>query len=295
MDHLKFSPLAISEANFLHESSFDSIDHSWFLLLGFEQDHEYEVYMPINSNEAGSQWYVEKVIRIPVQGNEQINQEGLERRINLTKVTQRNIHILGILDLYQLEQDKKTNNEVTKNILAQLTPLELRYLIRYKVSPPHASYQEVTNSVKGFQIKNRVQLGAEITLEFLRDRVQIDDMNDRYQILIPDNDMGPNCGELQLIDMKDKEINIQEYNNNAVKKLIGRINRMIKFLESYDTSGESFFAKRDVILRKIAMLVTQLQRGGTSDMNYLLDNKINEIRLLEISCKQWEISNALKK
>ena len=43
------------------------------------------------------------------------------------------------------------------------------------------------------------------------------------------------------------------------------------------------------------MLVTQLQRGGTSDMNYLLDNKINEIKLLEISCKQWEISNMLKK
>lgn len=70
---------------------------------------------------------------------------------------------------------------------------------------------------------------------------------------------------------------------------------MIIFLKNYDATDKPFSSTQDVILRKISMLVTQLQRGGTSDMNYLLDNKINEIKLLEISCKQWEISNMLKK
>lgn len=134
-------------------------------------------------------------------------------------------------------------------------------------------------------------------------------MNDKYQILIPDkdvdlhrdeilisdNNMGLHRDEFKLIDMNDQEINIQEYNNSAIRKLIERINRMIKFLENYDIHDNSFSSGRDVILRKISMLITQLQRGGTNDMNYLLDNKVNEIRLLEISCKQWEISNALKK
>ena len=95
--------------------------------------------------------------------------------------------------------------------------------------------------------------------------------------------------------MKDKEINIQKYNNNAIRKLLEKINRMIIFLKNYDATDKPFSSTQDVILRKISMLVTQLQRGGTSDMNYLLDNKINEIKLLEISCKQWEISNMLKK
>ncbi|EJS42443.1 csi1p [Saccharomyces arboricola H-6] len=295
MDHLKLSSLAISEINFLHESFFGAIGHSWFLLLGFKQDQDDGIYMPTNNNEAESQWYVEKVIRIPVQGNDQINQESLKRRIDLTKVTQKDICILGILDLFQLEEDKENSIEVTEKILTQLVSLELTYFIRYDIPYPQVPSQKTINKLTGFQIQNKVQLGREIILEFLQDKVEIDDMNDRYQIFTPDNDMGLNCDEFQLVDMKEKENNIQEYNNNTVTKLVKRINRMIKFLEKYDTREEAFSAGRDVILRNISMLVTQLQRGGTSDMNYLLNNKINEIKLLEISCKQWEISNTLKK
>ena len=242
-----------------------------------------------------SQWYVEKVIQIPIQKKDLINQEGLKRRIDLTKVTQKDICILGILDLYHLKQDEKTNNEVTGKILTQLIPLALKYLIKYNVPYHHTSSQEGINSLKGYQIENQIQIGKEIILEFLKDKVKIEDMNDRYQILIPHNNMNPDYDEFQLTDMKDREVNIQEYNNNAIKKLLEKISRMKRFLKNYDTNDKSFSATQDVILRKISMLVTQLQRGGTSDMNYLLDNKINEIKLLEISCKQWEISNTLKK
>ncbi|AJS85466.1 Csi1p [Saccharomyces cerevisiae YJM1342] len=295
MDLLKFSSLAISEINFLHESSFDSIDHSWFLLIGCKLDQDDEIYIPTNGSEAESQWYIEKVIRIPMQENDKINQERLERRINLTKVTQKDICILGILDLCQLEEDENITNKVTKKVLTQLTALELKYLIKYNVFRRHTSFQEAVNSLKGYKIENSVQIGAEIILDFLQDKVQIKDVNDRYQIPTPNNTVDPGFDEFQLIDMKDKEINIQKYNNNAIKKLLEKINRMIIFLKNYDATDKPFSATQDVILRKISMLVTQLQRGGTSDMNYLLDNKINEIKLLEISCKQWEISNMLKK
>lgn len=253
------------------------------------------IYVPTNANEAEFQWYIEKVIRIPMQGNDQINQESLKKRINLTKVTQKDICILGILDLYQLEQDENITNEVTKKVLLQLAPLALKYLIKYNVFHRHASSQEVIDSLKGYKIEHEVQLGAEIILDFLQDKVQIEDVNDRYQTITPNNALHPDFDEFQLIDMKDKEINIQKYNNNAIKKLLEKINRMIIFLNNHDANDKSFSATRDVILRKISMLVTQLQRGGTNDMNYLLENKINEIKLLEISCKQWEISNMLKK
>ncbi|QHS75304.1 Csi1p [Saccharomyces paradoxus] len=295
MDLLKFSSLAISEINFLHESSFDLIDHAWFLLVGCKQDQDDKIYVPTNANEAELQWYIEKVIRIPMQRNDQINQESLKKRINLTKVTQKDICILGILDLYQLEQDENINNEVTKKVLLQLAPLALKYLIKYNVLHRHASSQEVIDCLKGYKIEDEVQLGEEIIFDFLQDKVQIEDVNDRYQIITPNNALHPDFDEFQLIDMKDKEINIQKYNNNAIRKLLEKINRMIMFLKDYDANDKSFSATRDVILRKISMLVTQLKRGGTNDMNYLLDNKINEIKLLEISCKQWEISNMLKK
>ena len=180
-------------------------------------------------------------------------------------------------------------------MLTQLTALALKYLIKYNVFRQHTSFQEAVNSLKGYKIENSVQIGAEIILDFLQDKVQIKDVNDRYQIPTPNNTVDPGFDEFQLIDMKDKEINIQKYNNNAIRKLLEKINRMIIFLKNYDATDKPFSSTQDVILRKISMLVTQLQRGGTSDMNYLLDNKINEIKLLEISCKQWEISNMLKK
>jgi hypothetical protein len=258
-------------------------------------DQDDEIYIPINGNEAESQWYIEKVIRIPMQENDKINQERLERRINLTKVTQKDICILGILDLCQLEEDENITNKVTEKVLTQLTALALKYLIKYNVFRQHTSFQEAVNSLKGYKIENSVQIGAEIILDFLQDKVQIKDVNDRYQIPTPNNTVDPGFDEFQLIDMKDKEINIQKYNNNTIRKLLEKINRMIIFLKNYDATDKPFSSTQDVILRKISMLVTQLQRGGTSDMNYLLDNKINEIKLLEISCKQWEISNMLKK
>ncbi|CAI1628723.1 hypothetical protein SEUBUCD650_0M01650 [Saccharomyces eubayanus] len=309
IDHLGLSPLAISEVNLLHESSSSSKDHSWFLFLGFKQDQTSEVYVPINENETDSGWYVEKVIPIPVHPNLQIDQESLQRKISLVKVTQKNICVLGIIDLYRSDHDEDIENEVMEKILTQLTPLSLMYLIRYNASYPPASSEEFINNLKGFRIENQIQVGMRIILEFLQEKVQIHDMNDKYRILIPDkdvdlhrdeilisdNNMGLHRDEFKLIDMNDQEINIQEYNNSAIRKLIERINRMIKFLENYDIHDNSFSSGRDVILRKISMLITQLQRGGTNDMNYLLDNKVNEIRLLEISCKQWEISNALKK
>ncbi|CAI4048273.1 hypothetical protein N7582_004336 [Saccharomyces uvarum] len=309
INHLGFSTLAISEVNFLHESSSSSKDHSWFLLLGFKQDQTGEVYIPITDNETNSGWYVEKVIRIPVHANLHIDQESLQRKISLVKVTQKDICVLGVLDLYRADHDEDIENERTGRILTQLTPLSLMYLIKYNPSYAPASSQEFINNLKGFQIENQTQVGTRIILEFLQDKVQINDMNDKYKILIPENDvdldrdenlisddtMGLHRDEFKLIDMNEQETNIQEYNNSAIRQLIKRLNRMIKFLENYNIHDNSFSSGRDIILRKISMLITQLQRGGTNDMNYLLDNKINEIRLLEISCKQWEISNALKK
>lgn len=103
INHLGFSTLAISEVNFLHESSSSSKDHSWFLLLGFKQDQTGEVYIPITDNETNSGWYVEKVIRIPVHANLHIDQESLQRKISLVKVTQKDICVLGVLDLYRAD------------------------------------------------------------------------------------------------------------------------------------------------------------------------------------------------
>ena len=123
MDLLKFSSLAISEINFLGLVIVYSIDHSWFFIVGRKLDQDDEIYIPINGNEAESQWYIEKVIRIPMQENDKINQERLERRINLTKVTKGHLYTGYFLDLCQLEEDEISCNKVTEKMLTQLIRL----------------------------------------------------------------------------------------------------------------------------------------------------------------------------
>lgn len=68
-------------------------------------------------------------------------------------------------------------------------------------------------------------------------------------------------------------------------KLIVRLERMIRYLESPHNKDAK-------ILRSISMLVTQLKRHPTEDIEEEIMNKESEINALNIACEQWEIGTS---
>ena len=83
--------------------------------------------------------------------------------------------------------------------------------------------------------------------------------------------------------------------NKLRGKLNSRISQMLRFLKNDNyfttTVDKDIGERRDVILRRISMLVSRLEKGPTSDIEVEIARTENELKVLEIACEQWEISN----
>lgn len=87
-----------------------------------------------------------------------------------------------------------------------------------------------------------------------------------------------------------KEFNqINENENQLVSRLIKRIETIIQFLKMNPINFQSYNGNRELILRKVSLLVSRLELGGTDDIQKEIMNKENEIKLLQIACNQWEM------
>ena len=79
------------------------------------------------------------------------------------------------------------------------------------------------------------------------------------------------------------------------RKLNSRICQMLKFLENDNyfttTVDKDIGERRDMILRQISVLVSHLEKGPTRDIEVEIARTENELKVLEIACEQWEISN----
>lgn len=70
-----------------------------------------------------------------------------------------------------------------------------------------------------------------------------------------------------------------------ITKLITKLDRIIKYLESLPNNDSK-------ILRNVSMLVMQLKRQPTEDIEEEIMNKESEINALNIACEQWEIGTS---
>ena len=82
---------------------------------------------------------------------------------------------------------------------------------------------------------------------------------------------------------------INENENQLVSRLIKRIETIISFLKKDSQIPQSYNSNRELILRKVSILVSRLELGGTDDIENEVMNKENEIKLLQIACNQWEM------
>ncbi|CCD23181.1 Csi1p NDAI_0B01470 [Naumovozyma dairenensis CBS 421] len=93
--------------------------------------------------------------------------------------------------------------------------------------------------------------------------------------------------------------NDEEENNRdeiKLRKLIKMIDNMIHYLEMFE-NGEYIIKEKkgikinDKILRRISILISDLQKSPTKDIEDEIMNKENEIRIIQIACEQWEMLN----
>lgn len=82
---------------------------------------------------------------------------------------------------------------------------------------------------------------------------------------------------------------INENENQLISRLIKRIETIIAFLKIDSTNPQVYNSNRELILRKVSILVSRLELGGTNDIQNEIMNKENEIKLIQIACNQWEM------
>lgn len=73
---------------------------------------------------------------------------------------------------------------------------------------------------------------------------------------------------------------------DTTKKLITKIDSMVGYLQREEIS--------DQILRKLRLLVSQLKKPATSDIEQVLMDKEVELQTLNLLCEQWETAQIIK-
>ena len=112
-----------------------------------------------------------------------------------------------------------------------------------------------------------------------------------YQMEHIDINLNAKKTELNAISssgVPDENDYIKSYNetqseySNFSKNLIDEIDQIILYLEKGNPDP--------YILRKISILVSQLKKKPTSDIEEAIFNKESEINIINIACKQWEMT-----
>ncbi|CAL9735972.1 cop9 signalosome-interactor 1 [Monosporozyma servazzii] len=85
-------------------------------------------------------------------------------------------------------------------------------------------------------------------------------------------------------------INYESFNAESMKQeeLINRIIKRIDYMTDYLNHCPT--PKEDILI-KISLLIKRLQKSSTSDIDTELMSIENEIKMLQITCNQWEIIN----
>ncbi|SCU91964.1 LAFA_0F07008g1_1 [Lachancea sp. 'fantastica'] len=117
---------------------------------------------------------------------------------------------------------------------------------------------------------------------------QIDGPRNQLPLRLPNNDtlLAAIDGSKQYT-LRNEDKNDNEKQKEFNEKLISRINTIIDYLEKGQVT--------DSILRKVDLLVLQLKKAPTNDIQQQVLEKEMQLQVLNIICNQWEAGQTLSR
>lgn len=254
MDSVELDQLVLLEVNYQYENQLGGDGTRpplCLLLLGCHlDDHE--------------KFEIQRSLITPLQLQVIDNQDGefvynldqVLRRIRLIRETNPQLQLCGIMVINnQIYDYDKPIESLMRNFKGQI-----KYLFTYE---PDLN-AEISRKLNGFTLFPRKQ---RIGYRLQHGRVNVESQ----KIDANTNPLNPHVAERQCLDQQEA----------FTEKLIHEIDKMIGYLDHGQPS--------DAILRKISMLVSQLNRGPTTDIEEAIMNKENELNVLRTVCEQWEM------
>ncbi|AQZ15328.1 CSI1 (YMR025W) [Zygosaccharomyces parabailii] len=214
-----------------------------------------------HSLESNGAYEITRAIAIPMtlnveepQGGEfQYNKPQVERRIQLVREVRSELQVCGIMVVNDHLYDYK---DLIKRFVHDFDT-KIRYFFTYE---PDLD-AEMHTKLNGFQFHPSKQ-----RIGYRCDHGKIPIATDECNLEIP-----------QVSDRQHMEQEIA-----FERRLAAEIDRMINYLDKCEPS--------DIVLRKMSMLVCQLRRGATEDIEQAIMNKEGEINALRTTCEQWEMA-----
>ncbi|SJM88785.1 uncharacterized protein ZBIST_4974 [Zygosaccharomyces bailii] len=214
-----------------------------------------------HSLESDGAYEITRAIAIPMTLNIQESQETefqynkpqVERRIRLMREVRPELQVCGIMVINDHLYDYKG---LIKSFVNDFDT-KVKYFFTYE---PDLD-AEMHTKLNGFQLHPTKQ--------------RIGYRCDHGEIPIATNE-----SNLEIPQVSDRQRMEQEI--AFERRLAAEIDRMINYLDKCKPS--------DIVLRKMSMLVCQLRRGATEDIEEALMNKEGEINALRTTCEQWEMA-----
>ncbi|GCE99271.1 hypothetical protein ZYGM_001833 [Zygosaccharomyces mellis] len=254
MDSVRLHELLLLEANYHYEIQLtDDVTKPPLCLLLLGQ--------PLNDHE---KFEIQRSVAITLHLQVINDQDGqfvydlhqVSKRVNLVKETNPHLELCGIM----VTDDQIYDYNKLIESLIQHFKGEIKYLF---------TYEPVLNSVMGHKLNGFTVSphGQQIGYRLKHGKVNIETRKADENT----NSCLPQTSDRQRMD--------QEL--SFVQKLTQEIDRIIRYLDYSQPS--------DRVLRKVSMLVSQLNRGPTTDIDEMIMNKEGELNALRTICEQWEM------
>lgn len=255
MESVRLHELLILEVNYHYEGQLtdDTTRPPLCLLL---------LGLPLNDHE---KFEIQRAIPIPLRLQVMNDQDGqfcydldkVSKRIKLIRETNNDLQLCGIMVI----NEKIYDYEKPIENLMQDFQGQIKYLFTYE---PGLDV-EMDRKLNGFTLLPKRQ---RIGYRLKHGKVNIE--ADK----IVENDVNPFSHQISTKQHMDQELSFSQ-------KLTQEINKMIQYLDNRQPS--------DLILRQISMLVSQLEKGPTIDIEETIMKKEGELDVLRTICDQWEM------
>lgn len=291
---IKLNSIVLSEVNYKYElqTSINSCDRiaQCYLLLGTQQDK-------IST--------ITKCLQIPINLNES---EGFKFTLDLELFHQRYVLVKQVENIdtiplgIMLVNDRyfSYNNIIESVFLLNKLGFTVPINILFKYKP-----LDTRNEGDDLELECLIRDQNSIIISFIRTIYELVE-DSKVKItndILNQNDQKLSNVNVELNDRIHKNINdysshaFEQFNktnegeNELVVRLMKKVNKIISFLKEERIRPNKGIIDDDyeLILRRLSLLISQLQRSNTEDIENEIINKENEIKILQIACNQWEM------
>ncbi|CCH62550.1 hypothetical protein TBLA_0H02660 [Henningerozyma blattae CBS 6284] len=234
--------------------------------------------------------------------NFSVNKEQIFKRLELFKVTHQSLQPMALL----LLNKNIFNYDSLILQLLEIFPSKLQWLFDYSPSIENMALKEKLKCWKiaaDFNLKNYYFDIIDIPIEFsLTSNANLNSNSNSSSStiiarkscsIIParsismDNNMNSqnnhNSSSSSFVD-EEREV------NQDLKKIINEIDRMLNYLRNLDNGLHSQYNKTsEIITRKISIVISQLRKGPTNDIQKEIGISEKEIYIFKKACEQWEL------